>query len=117
VEDVNQHNEGNAGIWSAFQAGDLGGKVSGPRHHILMDASGGRGRSPDNWPRPITGVACGYAGGIGPDTIEADLDRIAGAVGDGVIWIDMEGRVRDEVDRFDLDRVETVLRAVRERVL
>jgi len=114
---ITQHNEANAAIWSAFQAGDLGGKVSGPRHQILMDASGGRGRAPDSWPRPIAGVASGYAGGIGPETIGADLDRIAQAVGDGVIWIDMEGRVRDEADRFDLNRVETVLRAVRGRVL
>jgi hypothetical protein len=114
---ITQHNEGNAGIWSAFQAGDLGGKSSGPKHQILMDASGGRERAPESWPRPITGVACGYAGGIGPETIVADLDRIAQAVGDGIIWIDMEGRVRDAQDRFDLNRVETVLRAVRGRVL
>jgi hypothetical protein len=62
-------------------------------------------------------VACGYAGGIGPDSIGADLTRIAEAVGEGVIWIDMEGRVRDEADRFDLNRVETVLRAVRDRTI
>jgi hypothetical protein len=114
---ITQHNAANADMWSAFQAGDRGGKVSGPRHQILMDASGGRGRAPDSWPRPIAGVACGYAGGIGPDSIGADLTRIAEAVGEGVIWIDMEGRVRDEADRFDLNRVETVLRAVRDRTI
>ena len=37
--------------------------------------------------------------------------------GDGVIWIDMEGRLRDAADRFDLERVETVLRAVADWVL
>jgi len=114
---ISQHNEQNAKVWSSLQAGDVATSASGPRHHLLMDASGGRGLTPQTWPRPIEGVYCGYAGGIGPDTILDDLDRIARAVGDGIIWIDMEGRLRDEQDRFDLSRVETVLRAVRDWTL
>jgi hypothetical protein len=113
---ITQHNANNLTLWLPLQAAD---RADGRprRHQLLMDASGGRGVAPDAWPRPIAGVPCGYAGGIGPDTIESDLERIAEAVGDGVIWIDMEGRLRDPSDRFDLTRVETVLKAVADRAL
>ena len=113
---ITQHNAENTDLWPVLQSADRA-DGRGPRHQLLMDASGGRGVSPETWPRPIAGVPCGYAGGLGPDTILADLDRIAETVGDGVIWIDMEGRLRDASDRFDLDRVETVLSAVADRVL
>ena len=113
---ITQHNPANADLWPALQSADRA-DGRGPRHQLLMDASGGRGVSPEEWPRPIAGGFCGYAGGLGPDRILADLDRIAEVTGDGVIWIDMEGRLRDAADRFDLERVETVLRAVADRVL
>lgn len=113
---ITQHNPANAELWPVLQSADRA-DGRGPRHQILMDASGGRGVSPETWPRPIAGVSCGYAGGLGPDTIIADLDRIGQVVGDGVIWIDMEGRLRDTSDRFDLIRVEEVLKAVSDRIL
>lgn len=113
---ITQHNAGNADIWPVLQSADRSDGRTG-RHQLLMDASGGRGASPEAWPRPIAGVFCGYAGGLGPDTVLTDLHRIAEVVGDGVIWIDMEGRLRDAADRFDLDRVELVLRAVADRLL
>jgi hypothetical protein len=113
---ITQHNQANADLWPAIQSADRS-DGRGRRHQVLMDASGGRGVSPETWPRPIAGVFCGYAGGLGPDGIIADLDRIADVVGDGVIWIDMEGRLRDASDRFDLARVEKVLSAVADRVL
>lgn len=80
-------------------------------HAILVDASGGRGRSPASWKRPQTEKAVGFAGGLGPDNIADELQRIrAVAVGDW--WIDMEGKLRDQDDWFDVSRVRAVLGAV-----
>jgi hypothetical protein len=62
------------------------------------------------WPKPLEDVLCGYAGGLGPDNIEAQLELISKAVGNREIWVDMETHVRSNDDqRFDLDKVEKVL--------
>lgn len=76
----------------------------------LFDLSGGAGVVPDAWPKPIWKYQ-GYAGGLGPATLEPELVRIAAAAGDSRIWIDMETRVRSDDDRlFDLGKVESCLR-------
>ena len=52
----------------------------------------------------------GYAGGLGPDNIESELQRIAAAAGDAPFWIDMETRVRSDNDeQFDLNKVRRCL--------
>ena len=80
----------------------------------LFDCSGGRGILAKEWPAPFmteTGrpMLCGYAGGLGPDNIEEQLNKIEDAVGNAEIWIDMEGNLRNKKDEFDLDRCERVL--------
>lgn len=90
----------------------------------LFDVSGGAGIVPREWPKPQylycvpgehgEGVEVfeyhGYAGGLGPDTLEQELPRIAEAAGDCRIWIDMETRVRSDDDRvFDLEKVRRCL--------
>lgn len=76
----------------------------------LFDLSHGAGVLPEQWPHLIPGISCGYAGGLGPDNISEQLQLIAGKVGDGETWVDMETKIRSEDDRiFDLDKVETVL--------
>lgn len=76
----------------------------------LFDTSGGRGIIPDVWPAPLADVYCGYAGGLGPDTLDRQLGRIAHVVGDRTIWIDMERRVRSEDDQaFEVAKVERCL--------
>lgn len=83
------------------------GTGAGLRVHPLFDISGGIGAIPDSWPTPIGGVYCGYAGGLGPDSIVEQLQRIEQAVGDREIWIDMETRIRSDADSlFDLAKVE-----------
>lgn len=85
----------------------------------LFDTSGGAGVSPRAWPRPICGYN-GYAGGIGPDNVVAEIVRIrevvdaevARAADDrlGRAWIDMETKIRSEDDeKFDLFKVKKVL--------
>jgi hypothetical protein len=76
----------------------------------LFDFSGGAGIVPAAWPKPIDGVYCGYAGGLGPETLSHQLTRIEGSVGDQTIWIDMETRIRSADDQqFDLAKVNQCL--------
>ena len=80
----------------------------------LMDASGGRGISPDVWPDPIARTT-GYAGGIGPDNVVAVLHKLKQVVGiTDTIWIDMESSLRTVTphgDVFDMLKCEAVLQA------
>jgi phosphoribosylanthranilate isomerase len=84
-------------------------------HELLFDKSGGRGVSPQEWPviDHFTGNRCGYAGGLGPDNLATELPRIAQAANDWPVWVDMEGKLRDESDRFDGERARTCLELVR----
>lgn len=90
----------------------------------LFDLSGGDGIVPAEWPKPFfihvdpgehgDGVESfayhGYAGGLGPENLERELERIAAAAGDCRIWIDMETRVRSHGDKqFDLAKVRRCL--------
>ena len=70
----------------------------------LFDRSGGRGLTPSAWPRFETPRLCGFAGGLGPDTIGAAVAQIRTPR----YWLDMETSLRvDGV--FSLDRCETLL--------
>lgn len=54
----------------------------------------------------------GYAGGLGPDTLATQLPRIAAAAGGQPVWVDMESRLRDAQDRFDIGAAARCLQAV-----
>ena len=85
-----------------------------PRVFPLFDRSGGAGQVPEVWPFSFADVYNGYAGGLGPETMERELERIAEKVGDKTIWIDMEGRIRSDQDRqFDLMKVIRCLELAR----
>lgn len=92
----------------------LTGDFFGLNMHPLFDASGGKGILAD-WNSPFfrdgEQMVCGYAGGLGPDNVVEELDKIAALVGDGTVWIDMESKIRTK-DRFDLDKCRKVLAAV-----
>lgn len=74
----------------------------------LFDTSGGCGKFPDAIPKPKTNGLVGYAGGIGPETVEKYLKLIES---DNCFWIDMEGKVRTN-GWFDLNKVEQVCEIV-----
>lgn len=78
----------------------------------VFDTSGGRGISPQQWPvaREMNARRFGYAGGLGPDNIAEQLPLIATAAGDSMFWVDMETKLRDEKDRFDLSKCAKVLK-------
>jgi hypothetical protein len=76
----------------------------------LFDTSAGAGIVPDSWPVPMHPTYNGYAGGLGPDTLKEQLKKIEDAVGDGVVWLDCETRIRSNDDKlFDLDKCRKML--------
>lgn len=77
-------------------------------HAVLFDASAGQGVSPDQWDAPLPGHSCGYAGGITPDNVAANLEKMSRVAPGYTTWIDMESGVRTQ-DRFDLEKVRRVL--------
>lgn len=91
---------------------------------VLFDTSGGIGRVPNEWPEQKLGHYCGYAGGLGPDNIETEWDRIYQKLLIGEtslftntsVWIDMETNVRSSYDSlFDLEKVEQVCKIISAR--
>lgn len=83
--------------------------VESPNHSLLVDASGGRGISPDVWQNPGTQKPAGYAGGLGPDNMAVELRRIA-HVAHGLWWVDMEGKLRVN-DWFSFERARDAVLA------
>ena len=67
--------------------------VEADNHAVLIDGSGGRGISPDGWEPPVTGKACGFAGGLGPDNLASEGAAICAVARPGW-WADMEGKLR-----------------------
>lgn len=90
----------------SIQNGELA-ELNIPNHAILVDGSGGRGVSPKEWKRPKTEKPVGFAGGLGPDNIGAEIVKIE-SVAVGEFWVDMEGKLRDENDWLDVTRIQRV---------
>lgn len=102
---ITQHNGANVDVAARF--------VGVQRHAVLFDASGGRGTRPQDWPNPLPRVACGYAGGLGPDNVLIELRRLDAWLPAGYrTWIDMESGVRTPANTFDLVRAQTVIDTV-----
>lgn len=95
-------------------AGDLGGT----KNVRLHDMSHGSGALPKEgvWPKRTFKEYVGYAGGLGPDNIQAQLKLIEAAAQPevyGPYWIDMETKVRSVRDSiFDMKKVRTVCEKV-----
>jgi phosphoribosylanthranilate isomerase len=71
----------------------------------LVDESGGRGIEPEAWPLVSGDVKrIGYAGGLGPENVYAQLSLIDKAAVERTYWIDAETKLRDNKDHFDLNR-------------
>lgn len=77
---------------------------------VLFDASAGRGISPAEWPRSVNTTFCGYAGGLNPENVAQAVQVISMRA--TRYWIDMESGVRDERDRFSLEKCRAVCEAV-----
>ena len=77
----------------------------------LFDRSHGAGVLPKMWPTPFFQEVAryGYAGGLGPMNVEAEVPKIRAARMKYDFWIDMEGRVMDDENSLDLSKVRKVL--------
>lgn len=104
VQFITQHNDANIDVWKHLK--DMS------NHSILFDASGGKGIETVEWQHPIDGMRCGYAGGLGPAIVAAELKKIHAVTGNTPFWIDMEGKLRDGEDWFDLGAAQSVLQAL-----
>lgn len=99
---ITQHNAVNAGL--------LG--LCLPRHQVLVDGSAGQGIVPTAWVAPDTSKPVGFAGGLGPMNVREHLPAIT-AVARHKAWIDMESRLRNEADHFDVDLAAAAIEAAR----
>ena len=80
----------------------------------LFDQSGGAGKTVENWLPPVIHpggtTLCGYAGGLNPENLRENLDKIAIVCGGVPFWADLESGVRNASDdSFNLLRVRQVL--------
>lgn len=79
-------------------------------HEVLVDDSGGRGVSPLFWDAPSVPKwkKFGFAGGLGPQNLAVEIPKIQAAAGEqaSTSWLDMEGKLRDADDWFDIERAK-----------
>ncbi|MCZ7860839.1 hypothetical protein O9X98_05430 [Agrobacterium salinitolerans] len=85
--------------------------ISERNHHVLYDASGGRGVVAAGYEKPFAGKYTGYAGGIGPENVVEAVTAIQAVIGDNDVWIDMESRIRTD-GYLDLDKCEKVAASI-----
>jgi len=103
VEFIVQRNEETAELWRHLE------RDPPPNLSFLFDESKGLGVAAAFWPPPpTTGVKFGYAGGLGPKNLEAQITKMAVAAPGETIWVDMESSLRtaleDGADIFDLNK-------------
>ena len=69
---------------------------TGANFSLLFDESGGRSESPESWQKPVYGPEHlqGYAGGLKPETVGTELDKIVKVARNRDIWVDIEGGVQ-----------------------
>lgn len=80
---------------------------TGAQFSLLYDSSYGVGKSPDTWlPPAYPNHAQGYAGGLGPENITENLEKISAQLPDDyTTWIDAEGKLMIPGTRqFDINR-------------
>lgn len=76
---------------------------------FLFDGSGGFGRVLDNPEQPIATHYCGYAGGIGPDTVEEILTKIYKLNNSNTpFYLDMESKIRED-NNFSIEKCQQVI--------
>ena len=81
---------------------------------VLFDSSHGAGVLSKLWPKSKSAFECGYAGGLSPENVLEENEKIAKAADGIAYWIDMEGKVRSDNGKIlDLDKVRTVLKLMK----
>ena len=112
VEFIIQRSDETEPLWGGLAA--LADSPGGPKNmSMLFDESKGTGKMLASYTPPPAAYEIGYAGGIGPKNIGEVLD-LAIAAGQGrSVWIDMESRLRGDVDGRDTFDVAKCFECVR----
>lgn len=70
----------------------------------LYDDSWGKGVVPEEWPKVLPHAACGYAGGLGPENLSEQIEKLLALNPDANFWVDMESKLRNEHDIFQIEK-------------
>jgi len=101
---ITQHTEHNRKLLMTWGDG---------RHSLLVDNSGGRGITPGAWKMPCTSKPVGFAGGLGSDTLTAQMAKMPQEFfARYQWWVDMESSLRDEQDWFSIERAKACIEKV-----
>ena len=84
---------------------------------VLHDASGGRGTEIKQILRPRWDNYTGYAGGLNDSNIERIAEHINKIPTKTLAWLDLESGARDEKNKFDFKKVESILIKVQPYIL
>ena len=99
---------------------------TGAKFQLLFDASSGKSQSPKSWQSPVYPIfhEQGYAGGLKPENIGTELDKIAKVTDQFPTWIDAEGGLQTPtgelkpdgtpIKLFDAARATTYIKNVLE---
>lgn len=77
----------------------------------LFDISGGKGIKPVKWPVEFKLNGCGFAGGLTPENVGKELEKISLNIPD-FVWIDVESGIRSG-DKMDFNKIEKFLEKVK----
>lgn len=93
--------------------------ICGAKFDVLWDYSGGRGVTPEHWPRRMLNARMnGYAGGLTPSNLAQEIHKIESAA-DMYYNVDMETGVRSKSstgDEFSLNACQAVCVALQDRI-
>jgi hypothetical protein len=101
---LTRHNERN-GAYTLALAG-VG------NHAVLLDPLPRQDLGPMAWPIAPGHQPCGYAASVGPETLGKVLGPLYEAAGAADFWIELEDRLRDPDDRFDLRAARACLELI-----
>ncbi|RYG67735.1 hypothetical protein EON64_06800 [archaeon] len=111
VEFIFQYNTETTPIFERLLTAGIPSNVS-----ILYDASCGKGVAIQSFPSPTLhpSTRCGYAGGIGPNTIDTVLTAVSEVAKTAPfpVWIDMESSLRASVGGNDEFSINSVMACV-----
>lgn len=87
---------------------------TGSKFSLLYDVSCGTGKTNKNWAAPLyTNHPQGYAGGLSPENVTENLDKIKLVTKDRTdVWIDAESKLKNpETKKFDINRAKQYISA------
>ncbi len=65
----------------------------------IFDRSSGGGILPEEWPRVIKDCYCIYSGGLSPDNLDGQMEKIVKVASPGPIGLDLERNLRSSDDK------------------